>query len=51
MNHLKSKQPTLKTWLRANGKFEFSSTMNFQNRRVRELQIQEAIKHPQWFSF
>jgi hypothetical protein len=51
MHHIKIKQPTLKTWLRAQGKLDIITSSHLQNRRVRKLQIQEAIRYPEWFTF
>ena len=51
MNHKQVKEPTLRTWLRLNNKLDQINIGQIQTRRVRQLQIQEALKCPQWFSF
>ncbi len=52
MKKYRNNQPTLKTWLRINGGVDASlSSSLFQNRRVRQLQIQEAIASPNRYDF
>ena len=52
MRKNRNNQPTLKTWLRVKGQLDVSlSNSLFQNRRVRQLQIQEAIASPNLYDF
>ena len=47
-----NKQPTIKTWLRINQAADISlSNGLFQHRRVRQLQIKEALATPSRYEF